>query len=66
MCRAAPVANNLAFVEYDLALINADHGPSSLFRNFCPRYLTFFVNRTRSPIAMSIFSRSNTLNFPAG
>jgi hypothetical protein len=22
-----PIANNLAFIEYDLAIINADHGP---------------------------------------
>src|SRR5271157_1157001 len=38
---------------------------SSLLRNFRPRSLTFLVSRTRSPIAMSIFSRSNTLNLRA-
>ena len=33
--------------------------------NWCPRRLTFLVNRTRSPIESMIFSRSNTLKFRA-
>jgi transposase len=58
-----PIANNLAFIEYDLAIINADHGPELVVEELLPRCLTFFVNRIRSPIAMQIFSGSNTLNF---
>jgi hypothetical protein len=38
---------------------------NSLLRNLCPRCLTVFVNRIRSPIESVIFSRSNTLNFRA-
>jgi hypothetical protein len=38
---------------------------SSLLKNFCPRRLTFFVNRIRSPIDSAICFRSNTLNFGA-
>jgi hypothetical protein len=60
--QSGPSANNLAFIEYDLALINSDPVRISLLRNFCPRCLTFFVNRIRSPTASVISSRSNTLN----
>jgi hypothetical protein len=59
--QGGPSANNLAFIEYDLALINTVR--SSLLKNFCPRRLTFFVNRIRSPIDSAICFRSNTLNF---
>jgi len=38
---------------------------SSLLKNFCPRRLTFFVNRIRSPIDSAICFRSNTLSFGA-
>ena len=36
-------ANNLTFIEYDLAIINADHGPELAIEKLCPRPLTFFV-----------------------
>jgi hypothetical protein len=61
--QGAAVAKHLAFIEYDLALINTVR--SSLLKNFCPQRLTFFVNRIRSPIDSAICFRSNTLNFGA-
>src|SRR5271166_2273877 len=60
------VANNLALLEYDLALIDADHGPQLVVEELCPRCLRLFVNRIRSPIDSVIFSRSNTLNLVTG
>jgi hypothetical protein len=63
--QSGPIANNLAFIEYDLDITMLTTVRSSLFRNFCLRFLTFFVNRIGSPIASVIFSRSNTLNFRA-
>jgi hypothetical protein len=63
--QSGAVTNNVAFVEYDLALVNSGHGPHLVVEELCPRCLTFLVNRTRSPIESVIFSRSNTLNFRA-
>jgi hypothetical protein len=60
---AGAVANNLAFVEYDLALINADHSSQLVVEKLMPMVLDVLVNRIRSTIASMIFSRSNTLNF---
>jgi hypothetical protein len=47
--QSGPMANNLAAVEYDLALVNADHVRSSLLRNLCPR--VFDVFRESDPVA---------------
>ena len=47
--QSGPISNNLAFIENDLAPSHADCGPELVIRNFCPRCLTFFVNRIRSP-----------------
>src|SRR6202048_1224551 len=41
--QSGPIANNLAFIEYNLAIINADHGPELAIEKLCPRPLTFFV-----------------------
>jgi hypothetical protein len=32
--QSSAVANNLAFIKYDLPIINADRGPEPLLRNF--------------------------------
>jgi hypothetical protein len=31
-----PIANNLAFIEYDLTIINADHGPELVIDELLP------------------------------
>src|SRR5260370_23016100 len=36
------VANNLAFIEYDLAIINADHGPELVIEELLPAVFDVF------------------------
>jgi hypothetical protein len=47
--QSGAVANNLAFVEYDLALINADHGPKLVVQELLPAM--FDVFRETDPVA---------------
>ena len=47
--QSGAVANNLAFVEYDLALINADHGPQLVVQELLPA--VFDVFREPDPVA---------------
>ena len=42
-------ANNLAFIEYDLAIINADHGPELVIEELLPA--VFDVFRESDPVA---------------
>ena len=44
-----PSANNLAFIEYDLAIINADHGPELVIEKLVP--VVFDVFRESNPVA---------------
>jgi Transposase IS66 family len=44
-----PIANNLAFIEYDLAIINADHGPELVVEELLPA--VFDVFRESDPVA---------------
>jgi hypothetical protein len=60
--QSGPIAKNLAFIEYDFAIVDADHGPELVIEELACVF-TFFVNRTRPPIDSVIFPRSNTLNF---
>jgi hypothetical protein len=46
-----PIANNLAFIEYDLAIINADHGPELIIEELLPA--VFDVFRESDPVADS-------------
>jgi hypothetical protein len=57
-------ANNLASIEYDLAQINADHGPELVIEKLLPAVFDVFREWIRSPTVSVIFSRSKTLNFP--
>jgi hypothetical protein len=34
--QSVPIANNLAFIEYDLAIINADHGSKLVIEELLP------------------------------
>ena len=43
------IANNLAFIEYDLALINADHGPELVIEELLTA--VFDVFRESDPVA---------------
>ena len=57
-------ANNLAFVEYDLAVLDVDHSPELVIEELLPA--VFDVFRESDPVADSQrdFLCSNTLNFP--
>jgi hypothetical protein len=44
-----PIANNLAFIECDLAIINADHGPELVIEKLVP--VVFDVFRESNPVA---------------
>jgi hypothetical protein len=52
-----PIANNLAFIEYDLALINADHGPQLVVEELVPA--GFDVFREPDPVEVQ---RSQSLS----
>jgi hypothetical protein len=45
------IANNLAFIEYYLAMINADHGPELVIEELLPA--VFDVFRESDPVADS-------------
>ena len=47
--QSGPIANNLAFIEYDLAIINADHGPELVIEELLPA--VFDVFRESDPVA---------------
>ena len=47
--QSGPIANNLAFIEYDLAIINADHGPELVIEKLVPA--VFDVFRESDPVA---------------
>src|SRR5271165_2303086 len=47
--QGGPSANNLAFIKYDLAIINADHGPELVFEELLPA--VFDVFRESDPVA---------------
>jgi hypothetical protein len=47
--QSGPSANNLAFIEYDLAIINADHGPELVIEELLPA--VFDVFRESDPVA---------------
>ena len=47
--QSGPIANNLAFIEYDLAIINADHGPKLVIEELLPA--VFDVFRESDPVA---------------
>ena len=47
--KTGAVANNLAFTKYDLALINADHGPQLVVEELLPAM--FDVFRESDPVA---------------
>ena len=49
------VANDLAFVECDLALINADNGPQLVVEELLPAVFEILREPTRSPIKSVIF-----------
>jgi hypothetical protein len=49
--QSGPSANNLAFIEYDLALINSDHGPEFVIEELLPA--VFDVFRESDPVADS-------------
>jgi hypothetical protein len=49
-----PIVNKLAFIEDDLAIIKADNDPEFVVQELLPAVLTFFVSRTRLPIASVI------------
>jgi hypothetical protein len=40
--QSGPIANNLAFIEYDLALINADHGSELVIEDLLPAVFDVF------------------------
>ena len=47
--KSRAVANNLAFIEYDLAIINGDHGPELVIEELLPA--VFDVFRESNPVA---------------
>src|ERR1700676_3890578 len=47
--QSGPSENNLAFIEYDLALINADHAPGLVIEELLPA--VFEVFRESDPVA---------------
>ena len=47
--QSGPIANNLAFIEYNLAIINADHGPELVIEELLPA--VFDVFRESDPVA---------------
>src|SRR3984893_11221463 len=47
--QSGPIANNLAFIEYDLAMINADHRPELVIEELLPA--VFDVFRESDPVA---------------
>src|ERR1700675_3086661 len=47
--QSGPNANDLAFIEYDLAFINADHGPELVIEELLPA--VFDVFRDPNPVA---------------
>src|ERR1700746_1649052 len=47
--QSGAIANNLAFIEYDLAIINADHGPELVIKKLLPA--VFDVFRDPDPVA---------------
>jgi hypothetical protein len=49
--QSGPIANDLAFIEYDLAIINADHGPELVIKELIP--VVFEVFRESDPVADS-------------
>jgi hypothetical protein len=61
--QSGPSANNLAFIECDLAIINADRGPELVVEELLPAVFDVFRESDPvAPIAMQVFSRSKTLN----
>ena len=49
--QSGPIANNLSFIEYDLPIINADHGPELVIEELLPA--VFEVFRESDPVADS-------------
>jgi hypothetical protein len=47
--QSGPSANNFAFIEYDLAVINSDHGPELVIGELLPA--VFHVFRESDPVA---------------
>jgi hypothetical protein len=47
--QSGPIANNLAFIEYDLDIINADHGPELVIEELLTA--VFDVSRESDPVA---------------
>ena len=47
--QSGPIANNLAFIEHDLAIINADHGPEFVIKELLSPL--FDVLRESDPVA---------------
>src|ERR1700676_170214 len=47
--QSGPIANNLPFIEYDLALIDADHSPELVIEELLPT--VFDVFRESDPVA---------------
>ena len=61
--KTAAIASNLTSVEYDLALIDADHGPELLIEELLPA--VFDVFRESDPVATAdtfpaLFARSSS------
>jgi hypothetical protein len=54
------IANSLAFIDYDLAIINTDHGLELVVNELRLRCLTFFVNRIRSSLQRDLLSLEQT------
>jgi hypothetical protein len=48
-CKGAPIANNRAFIEYDLAIISADHGSELVIEKLLAA--VFDVFRESDPVA---------------
>jgi hypothetical protein len=63
--QSGPIANSLAFIEYDLAIINTEYGPELVVNELLPAVFDVFRESDPVTIASVIFSRSNTLNFRA-
>jgi hypothetical protein len=40
--KSDPIANNFAFIEHDLAIINADHGPELVIEELVPAVFDIF------------------------
>jgi hypothetical protein len=60
--KTGAVANNLAFIEYDLAIINADHGPELVIDELLPVVFDIFVNRIQSPIGNDLLPLEHAEN----